>query len=82
MRTHEFVGLKENGLFTVEDLWLSSRARALKHSRTTVTGREIYLGPRREYGHAEYFHQKLLGFSWSVLKCFEGGKRNRCLYGG
>ena len=46
MRPHEFVGLKENGLFTMEDLWRSSKAWAYKHSRTTVTGREVYLGPR------------------------------------
>ena len=52
---------------------------ALRHSRTTVTGREVYLGPRGEYGHAEYFHLNLpsrqLDFSWSVLKCFENVKR-------
>ena len=79
MRPHEFVRLKENGRFTMEDLWRSSRARALRNSRTTVTGREIYLGPRGEYGNAEYFHLNLpsrqLGFSWSVLKCFENAKR-------
>ena len=67
MRPHGFVGLKENGFFTMDDLWRSSIARALKHSRTTVIGREVYLGARGEYGHAEYFHLNLpsrqLGFS-------------------
>ena len=57
----------------------SSRAKVLKHSRTTVTGREVYSGPRREYAHANYFllnlPSKQLGFSWSVLKCFEGVKK-------
>ena len=69
----------------MEDLWRSSRARALKHSRTTVTGRDVYLGPRGEYGHAEYFHLNLpsrqLGFSWSVLKCFENVKRETLFVG-
>ena len=50
----------------------------MKHSLTTVMGREVYLGPRGEYGHAKYFHLNLpgrqLGFGWSVLKCFEGVK--------
>ena len=62
----------------MESLWRSIRARALKHSLTTVIGREVYLGPRGEYGHAKYFHLNLpgrqLGFGWSVLKCFEGVK--------
>ena len=62
----------------MKDLWKSSRTRALKHSRTAFTGREVYFGPRGEYGHAEYCNLNLpsrqLGFSWSVLKCFEGVK--------
>ena len=56
---------------SVEEL----KAKALKHSRTKVTGREVYLGPRGEYGHAEYFHlilpSRQLGFSWINLERFE-----------
>ena len=35
---------ENNGLFTKEELWRSSRARALRHSRTTIAGREVYRG--------------------------------------
>ena len=33
MRTHEFIGLKQNGLFTRADLWRSSQATARRQGR-------------------------------------------------
>ena len=79
LRPHEFVGLMGNGLFTLEDLMLSNQARALKHSRTTVVGREVYRGSAGNYLHENFFHlnfpDRQLGFSWGVVKCFQTVKQ-------
>ena len=86
LRPHEFVGLKGNGLFTMEDLVRSNRARSIRHSRTTVTGREVYLGSQGTYSHESLFHlnfpEHQIGFRWRVLPWFQSVKRKRCFFGG
>ena len=82
LRPHEFVGLNGNGLFTREDLVRSNRARSIRHSRTTVTGREVYLGSKGRYSHETLFHlnfpEHQIGFSWRVLPWFQSVRRKRC----
>ena len=86
LRPHEFVGLKSNGLFTMEDLVRSNRARSIRHSRTTVTGREVYLGSQGVYSHETLFHlnfpEHQLGFSWRVLPWFQRVKKETLFFGG
>ena len=47
------------GLFNDKDLELSKRAQRLRHSRKTITGREVFLGQGGLYEHEtlEYFFQ-------------------------
>ena len=83
-RPHEFVGLNGNGLFTMEDLVRSNRARSFRHSRTTVTGREVYLGSKGTYSHETLFdlnfpeHQ--IEFSWRVLPWFQSVKKETLFF--
>ena len=84
LRPHEFVGLNGNGLFTMEDLVRSNRARFIRHSRTTVTGREVYLGSKGTYSHETLFHlnfpQHQIGFSWGVLPWFQSVKKETLFF--
>ena len=84
LRPHEFVGLKGNGLFTMEDLVRSNRARSIRHCRTTVTGREVYLGLQGTYSHETLFHlnfpEHQIGFSWRVLPWFQSVKKETLFF--
>ena len=44
------------GLFSYQNLRLSAKARVLKYSRRTISGREVYLGPRSHYTHPGLNH--------------------------
>ena len=49
------------GLFSYQNLRLSAKARVLKYSRRTISGREVYLGPRSQYTHPglSYFNPSI-----------------------
>ena len=49
------------GLFNEKDLELSKRVQRLRHSRKTITGREVFLGQGGLYEHEtlEYFNTDL-----------------------
>ena len=49
------------GFFNEKDLELSKRAQRLRHSRKTITGREVFLGQGGLYEHEtlEYFNTDL-----------------------
>ena len=44
------------GLFSYQNLRQSAKARVLKYSRRTISGREVYLGPRSQYSHPGLMH--------------------------
>ena len=62
------------GFFNDKDLELSKRAQRLRHSRNTITGREVFLGQGGLYEHAtlEYFNTDLkYNNQWHELLIFE-----------
>ena len=62
------------GIFNDKDLELSKRAQRLRHSRKTITGREVFLGQGGLYEHEtlEYFTTDLKYFiQWHELLIFE-----------
>ena len=62
------------GFFNDKDLELSIRAQRLRHSRKTVTGREVFLGQGGLYEHEtlEYFNTDLkYNHQWHELLIFE-----------
>ena len=44
------------GLFSYQNLRQSAKARVLKYSRRTISGREVYLGARSQYMHPGLTH--------------------------
>ena len=78
------MGLNGNGLFTMEDLVRSIRARSIRHSRTTVTGREVYLGSKGTFSHETLFHlnfpEHQIGVSWTVLPWFQSVKKETLFF--
>ena len=62
------------GLFNDKDLELIKRAQRLRHSRKTITGREVFLGQGGLYGQEtlEYFNTDLkYNNQWHELLIFE-----------
>ena len=62
------------GFFNDKDLELSKRAQRLRHSRKTITGREVFLGQGGLYEHEtlEYFNTDLkYDNQWPELLIFE-----------
>ena len=62
------------GFFNDKDLELSKRAQRLRHSRKTITGREVFLGQGGLYEHdtLEYFNTDLkYNHQWHELLIFE-----------
>ena len=61
-------------VFNDKDLKLSKRAQRLRHSRKTITGREVFLGQGGFYEHEtlEYFNTDLkYNHQWHELLIFE-----------
>ena len=44
------------GLFSYQNLRQSAKTRVLKYSRRTISGREVYLGPRNQCSHPGLMH--------------------------
>ena len=62
------------GFFNDKDIELSKRAQRLKHSRRTITGRDVFLGQGGLYEHEnlEYFNTDLkYDHQWHELLIFE-----------
>ena len=62
------------GFFNDKDLELSKRAQRLRHSRKTITGREVFLGQGGLYKHEtlEYFNTDIkYNHQWHELLIFE-----------
>ena len=63
---------------------LEAIARSIRHSRTTVTGREVYLGSKGTYSHKTLFHlnfpEHQIGFSWRVLPWFQSVKKETLFF--
>ena len=71
-RPHELKGMKKKILFTMVDLWKTYRAKTLRHSITTISGKELYRGSLN-------IPHQLLSSIWTHFNCFETVKRNTLL---